>query len=350
MTGKKWFILMLSILSGFLVLMIMITVVIDPYFHYHAPLDGMSYRLYEERYINDGIARNFDYDAIIIGSSMVENFKTTEMDELFETKSVKLPYSGALFQEQSEALDKALERNPGVEQVIWCLDYSGLIRNYDAVSYANLPEYLYNDIILDDVSYWFNKDILYRGTAQNILKTIRKELPDNFDEYASWEYETGLDHILLAYTPSEMVAEPQKKLESATKELVIENISKNVLELTRKYPEVKFYLYLPVYSIVYWDEEYRNGAILPQIEAEEITLSLLIDEDNINVFSFNENTDVATDLSLYNDKYHSNASINSKILIWIKNGEYEITKSNLSDHISFVKDFYTSYDYEGIYK
>lgn len=349
MTGKRWFISVISILGGLLLCMIAITVVVDPYFHYHAPLEGTSYRLYEERYINDGIARNFDYDAIIIGSSMVENFKTSEMDNLFGTKSVKLPYSGALYQEIATALDRAISRNNNVAQVIWCLDYSGLVRNYDASSYSSLPEYLYNDCVLDDVSYCFNKDILYRGTAQNLLKTIKSEPADSFDEYANWEHETGLEHILLSYTPNEDVAEQQEELTPATKELVTENITRNVVELTRKYPEVTFNIYLPAYSIVYWDEEYRNGEILPQIEAEEITLTLLTAEKNVRVFSFVGNTDVATNLELFNDKYHSNASINSKILCWIKNGDYEITKDNLSEHISYVRDFYTSYDYEGIY-
>ena len=39
----------------------------DPYFHYHGPFSSFSYRLYEERYINDGISRHFNYDAIITG-------------------------------------------------------------------------------------------------------------------------------------------------------------------------------------------------------------------------------------------------------------------------------------------
>ena len=38
---------------------------IDPYFHYHGPIEGISYSFAGERYMNDGIARNLDYDAII---------------------------------------------------------------------------------------------------------------------------------------------------------------------------------------------------------------------------------------------------------------------------------------------
>lgn len=54
----------------------LITVYIDPLFHYHKPLQGYGYPLDNERYQNDGITRNFEYDSITTGTSMVENFKT----------------------------------------------------------------------------------------------------------------------------------------------------------------------------------------------------------------------------------------------------------------------------------
>ena len=59
---------------------------IDPFFHYHAPFDGISYVLEDERYQNDGIARHFDYELLIIGTSMCENFRTSQAEELFGMK------------------------------------------------------------------------------------------------------------------------------------------------------------------------------------------------------------------------------------------------------------------------
>ena len=61
--------------------------VVDPYFHYHKPLKGLYYTLDNERSQNDGIIRHFNYDAMIIGTSMAENFKTSEMDELWMTRT-----------------------------------------------------------------------------------------------------------------------------------------------------------------------------------------------------------------------------------------------------------------------
>ena len=81
-----------------------VVIIVDPYFHYHKPFSFLSYRLYEERYTNDGISRNFTFDAMITGTSMAQNFKPSEMDALFGTHSVKETFSGAGYQELSEKL------------------------------------------------------------------------------------------------------------------------------------------------------------------------------------------------------------------------------------------------------
>ena len=79
----KW--VTVTLVAALIVLALIIALVagVDPLFHYHAPLDGLAYPLEDERYINDGILRHFDYDAVIAGSSMTENFKTSEANILY---------------------------------------------------------------------------------------------------------------------------------------------------------------------------------------------------------------------------------------------------------------------------
>ena len=44
-------------------------------------------------------AKHFDYDAIITGTSMTENFLSSEFDSLFGVNSVKTTFSGASYKE-----------------------------------------------------------------------------------------------------------------------------------------------------------------------------------------------------------------------------------------------------------
>ena len=128
---KKWFLGTLAGIIGILILLFVIMLIVDPYFHFHKPIDGLSYRLYSERYINDGIAKHFEYDAIITGTSMNQNFKTSQMDELFGTNSVKMTFAGGAFQEISRNIEVALNSKNGVKTVLWGIDYLGLNRDYD---------------------------------------------------------------------------------------------------------------------------------------------------------------------------------------------------------------------------
>ena len=66
---------------------------IDPFFHFHKPYtDVYYYNLNNQRSQNDGICKHFDYDALITGTSLTENFKTSEFDKIFGVNSVKVPY------------------------------------------------------------------------------------------------------------------------------------------------------------------------------------------------------------------------------------------------------------------
>ena len=85
---KKWLRRTIIEILGIMIFVVLLQIIVDPYFHYHKPIT--KYRLNDERYINDGIARHFDYDAIIIGNSLCQNFSTSQYDELFGTNSVKL--------------------------------------------------------------------------------------------------------------------------------------------------------------------------------------------------------------------------------------------------------------------
>ena len=85
---------------------------VDPYFHYHRPnIIKYSYELYNQRSQNDGITRHFEYEGIITGTSMTENFKTAEAEKIFGYNFVKVPYSGGTYKEINDNLKVAIEKN-----------------------------------------------------------------------------------------------------------------------------------------------------------------------------------------------------------------------------------------------
>lgn len=347
MNDRKWFYRTIIYLAVCLAVFALIIIVTDPYFHFHAPVRGTSYRLYEERYINDGIARHFEYDAIITGTSMTQNFKTSEFDELFGCTSVKLPFAGGGYQEISQNLQRAFTYNEHIEKVLWGLDGTLLIKEKDFQNYEEYPTYLYDDCIFNDVNYVLNKSVMYHGTLNNIAMTVKGEESTTFDEYSAWEGETGYDAVMRGHELSE-IGENECGLSSEEKKLVEDNISINVCPVIEAHPDTTFYIFFPPYSIACWWTRGKEEKISAYIEAENIAAELLLQYSNVELYCFNENTDMICNFSNYRDGIHYIAEINSRILEWIRKGEYCITPEAHTEHVRTETEFFLNYDYAGM--
>lgn len=347
--AKKWFIKCIVLLAAALFLTALIVAAVDPYFHYHKPFSFLSYRLYEERYTNDGISRNFDFDAIITGTSMAQNFKPSEMDALFGTHSVKETFSGAGYQELAENLDRALDRNKELTTVLWAVDYNGFFRDYDWAQYDAYPTYLYDNNPFNDVSYLFNKSILYHAVLPNITMTLTGEPSTTMDEYSSWERETGLDIILQSYDRNNVSEEPVLTFGEEEYEAVVKTISTNIVQTVNKYPDVTFYIFYPPYSICYWDALNIKGTIIKQTMAEQTATELLLECPNVKLFNFFDQYQIICNPDYYCDDGHYNAEVNSMILKWISEGTGLITKENYLEKLEQERKFFLNYDYDSIY-
>lgn len=348
--AKKWFRKCMAILILLLFFLALTMVFFDPYFHYHKPLPFLSYRLHEERYINDGISRHFDFDAVITGTSMTQNFKTSEMDTLFGTHSVKEPFPGAGYKELAENLDRTLTRNPKVSTVLWTLDYNGLLRDGEWQQYESYPTYLYDNNPLNDAPYLFNKAILYHGILPNIAMTLSGESSTTMDEYSSWERETGLAPILATYERDQVDLNVPTAFGEKEYETVTHTITSNIIRIVNKYPDTTFYIFYPPYSICYWDARFLNGTIPKELQAEQCATELLLECPNVKLYNFFDQYDIICDLDYYCDDAHYNAAVNSLILKWISEDTGRVTKENYLEKLQAEKDFFLHYDYESIYE
>ena len=346
------------ILIGFLVFALP-TIIIDPFFHYHAPLKKISYRLdmYDERYLNNGIVKNFEYNAIITGTSMTENFKTSEMEELFGVKAVKVPFAGGYYKEIGDNVTVAMTYHPDVKVVIWGLDMNSLIIDKDAPFHGiadqgfQYPYYLTNKNPFDDVEYILNKTILLDKSLEMIKYTKADGKTTSFDEYVAWGGELGKNAVLADYVRPETRAD-EVILSKANITTIRENLEQNVVEIAKKYPDTDFYIFIPPYSIVYWDQLERNGLVKYYIDALQVEFEELLKCENIKLFAFSNNFELVCNLDNYRDKYHYSAEINSKILRWMATGEpdYLIIMENYRDYLQGIQTFYQEYEYDTIFE
>lgn len=349
--SKKWIIGYLILVIGTLSLAGYSVVKVDPFFHYHKPnTDRYYYYLDNPRSQNDGIIKHFEYDAIIIGTSMTENFKTTEMDALFGTHSIKVPYPGASYKEINDNLVNALEHNPNLRVIVRGLDMNKFIEDKDAMrlDLGVYPTYLYDDVLYNDVKYIFNWDVIVKKVFPMIHQAAVGGQPGitSFDAYSN--YMSGYRFGINTVYPNGMIAPKNGEavhLSDDEKAMLLENVHQNVTSLAEKYPDVTFFYFFPPYSIGWWRNLVDDGTVYRQIEAEQLVIEEILKFDNIKLYSFNDQIDLISDMNNYRDEIHYGEWINSLMLCYMKGGKCLLTTQNYMDYLTGELVFYTEYDY-----
>lgn len=350
---KLMFICFLAIVIVPAIVIGLLNASVDPYFHYRAPkTDTYFYRIDNERNQNHGILKNFDYDAIITGTSMTQNFKSSQLDKLFDTHSIKVPLSGGRFSEINEQVCLALINSPDLKMVVRGLDMNMLTLDKDSTASdpETYPQYLYDDEPLNDIKYLLSREAFFDYTLPMIIERGAKDFKPgitSFDDYQSWgnKFKTGFDVVC----PNGITNPDTSKevhLSDAARAKVIGNIQQNVTSLANGNPDVTFYYFFTPYSAVWWRDLVDDGTIYQQIEAEEIAIEEMLKCDNIKLFSFNTMSDITTNLDNYIEPKHYAANVNDLILSYMKDEVGLITKSNYKAYLDAELDMYKNLDYK----
>lgn len=350
--SKVWIVGYLILVIGALTVVGQRVVKVDPFFHYHAPYtNAYYYDLDNERSQNDGIVKNFEYDALITGTSMTQNFKTSEMDEIFGTNSIKVPFPGGSYKEVNDNIKTALSHNPNLKIIVRGLDMGKFFDLSSKMRFdlGQYPTYLYDDNIFNDVYYVFNRDVVFKRVYPMVIANDTDNFTPgirSFDSYGNWMsvYTFGINSVCPEGISSSVAGEANH-LSDASKAIISENIYQNVTSLAEEYPDVTFYYFFTPYSALWWQVLVNNGDIYKYIEAEQYIIEAILQADNIKLYSFNNRTDITTDLNNYKDTMHYGSWINSLMLRLMHDEQCLLTWDNYEEYIKEELSFYTSYDY-----
>ncbi len=339
---KKWCIGTISIMAAILILVATAVVIVDPFFHYHKPLTGISYQMTNQTYINPGIVKQFEYDALITGSSMAENFKPSYFKDILGVNAIKVCYSGGRSKNMSIILQKALESNPQLQTIYLGLDLP-MLKEADASKTRNpLPDYLYDANVLNDVSYLLNKDIVLEKLAVNMLATVKGEPSTTFDVYSYWndEYTFSQYTVISPYEDMERVVALGYSLDEAIR-IADNNLRQNILPLIEAYPDTKFVIFYPPYSMIYW---YSN---VPEYDLAilEYSVKTLLPYQNVEQFLFQNDADIVTNLYNYKDYTHYSADVNTYMVNCFKDGTHRLTTENYEDELSKMRSLVNNFDF-----
>ena len=344
---KRLFCIFIGAFIGFLVMMIGAVIIIDPFFHYHSPLKSIYYRIDNPRSQNIGIVGQYEYDAIITGTSLTQGFLASEFDEFFGTDSIKLPFPGATFYETEQVLEKAFESENDIKYVVRSLDVNHLLDDRNALreDLGVYPFYLYNDSIWDDYKYVCNEDTVLSYCVPEFWGLIRGKEGGHtsFDVYLRGN--EGHGNWILHDEPFDASDIEKVPFGDADKNALTENVKANIIDLAKAHPETTFIYFIPPYNVNWWLGLVKEGKVDFTCDEIRYTMELLLECENIKLYCFAGRTDVTTDLDNYIDGYHYVNAIHSMILKWIKDDEDLINKDNYENYVEKLRVFYNNYEY-----
>lgn len=346
------FVLLLALLLAGLLCCTVVIIYVDPFFHYHAPLQGFPYIVDNQLSQNPGMASNMDYNGCIIGSSMTVNFDTDDFKELLGYDTLKLSYSGAYPKDDYNILSIVFDESTLARQirpmgaVFFAMDIPTMTADVNETKY-HLPEYLYDDNYLNDVNYVLNKDVLF----QYILKPIIQGKGSDLSEiYYSWWTPDYYNEEWVMHT----YEEPEKSELTYTKEDVLpatkENLEKNILPFVEQHPETEFYFFFPPYSILYWHNLKCEGFYDAAFSQYQYVADRLLEYSNVHLFYFQSMEEVK-DLNNYADYSHYKPEINHYMVECFANGTHEVHNSEqMTNELTDMKRIVENFDYEELFR
>lgn len=326
MTRKQWAALTLALLACGLGGIVGSVMLIDPFEIYHQatsfipPISNGT-----QIYSNAGIAKSYSYDSIVIGSSMTENFKPSQLDALFGGQFVKLPVNAGSPFNHRQMMEMAFSTH-GVKRVLYGIDIELMTYFYTAPK-CEMPDYLYDDDLLNDVRYWFNHSVLTRYIPE-CLSTWGQHCDTLRDDMYSWGdlYEYGKDAVLRGFEFSQQ-EEEQEPLEDDPQlsQQTLLNVEHNLIPFIQEHPETEFLFFFPPYSLMRWVDFDQDGVMHYHMNQKEAIVKALLPYENVKIYDFQAQLDWITDLDNYIDIAHYGPWINESMAQAIREDRLRVT-------------------------
>ncbi len=349
MSEKKAFKCLAGYLAAGLIVAAVLVFCIDPFYHYHDAWFDLPVVLENAVYQTSGPARNFEYDSVIIGTSMTENFHAQWFDEVMGWDTVKLSYSGARTDDLKAILEQIYSKAESPKAIV--MDVNAYQLTVDPNSaYAVRPEYLYDQKVITDVSYLYNQDVFLASMNRILDKVTGRE--SNLDDAYTWEEEEhfGRAKTLAAEQQSRLSLEESIRvgIQTASQDICDRNLN-NILPFIEEHPETDFYVFYPPYSMLYWEQEIMKGNLEQMIAVYGHSMERLLQCENVKIFYFQNEKEIISDLDNYRDATHFRPEYNRYICECMKSGENLVTIENYQEQLQDMYKYALSFDYEALW-
>lgn len=348
---KKTFVCVLLIFYiALLSLIASVMIYIDPLFQYHERLSGHQYPIINEGYQNPGIVKTFPYNALVTGSSMMQNNDMQWYSEYIsqDIQAVKVTYSSATAVNIGMILETALKANDGLRNAYIGCDVNLWGRR--GASYE-LPDYLYDQRWFNDANYVWNKTLLFEYTMPVLLHTTGLSKNTNMSEAYWWAQDDSADvkEVKEKYQEALFESTDMRAEYLGYVDELRSNMEHYIIPLIDAYPNTTFHFIFPPYHMISWKVLERRNVEDIILEAEEYLLLTLSAYDNVKIHFFSTDEEIIYDFENYLDSAHYKAAINEYMVMSIGKEDHLLRREDVAETVERLRNLIDAYDYHAVF-
>lgn len=313
----------------------------DPFFHYHEPWFGLKAVESEKEYQVPGMLKNFKYDSVLAGSSVVMSINTDTLNERFSCQTVKAVGGSAAAPLLDYYLDIAFDSHE-IKYVFYGLDVFAFYNNPDMRVISEDVDFLVNENPFDDVEYLWNMDIIGREIPDMIEASQDKNYTEGLIFQLNDTGTLGPEAVLEKHYPGVGMVQEAKPV-TYQEEYVTENL-KRLEAQAAMHPDTQFIFFIPPYNIVWWDDAYEKGLLDTYLYTMEQCMERLLPYENVSFYKtdFNEASTI-TDMYQYMDYIHGGTMVTERMAQQIGTPEDEITLADYKDEIEKLREVFAAF-------
>lgn len=338
MKPGKWIISYFSVILAMLIIFSAVTYIIDPFMQYR--VRDNTYML-NDRFVSAGLIKNYDYDTLMLGSSMTQNFDMEQFRKTLNVKPLHVGIGAMTLHEMNELIDLADEIGRAQKYYI-CVDLYQYVENDTS---SKNPPYLLKSDPLSRLRYSLSYESWFRYMAVDAgmvaMKKLNMNVPASFarkssiDMLGSWDADAvyGKD-ITINNFLNGAFAISEVEVTDDLEENMKNNMDVLLEKMAEKPEETVFFF--PPYSSLYWCDTQTKGLFEIYMNAKEYFVTSA-SEYGFKVYDF-QGEDFTKDLDNYKDITHYSAKINDWITDKFATEENLVTTENYHEYEKKLRD------------
>lgn len=327
LSGKKWLAWFCATLILLTLLCVAVTYWVDPFFQYRAKKEGY---FFNAQYTAAGLIKNYDYDTLIFGSSMAQNFNM----ELFRKELGCAPlHIGLGGMTEDELLDfiSLAARTGKAEKYFINIDISCFHGN----GINRTVPYLMGDGVLDRLQYSLSYESLFRILPVDIGLSLARRAGISLPY--SYRYKTDADYFgwwgdEYAFG-EEVVLAGRETGEYAVSDVDLTNLPERMrAEIDRFFEGIQVWdrevtFFFPPYSSLFWVDAQDNGYFDTYMDAKAYFVGKA-ETMGAEVYDF-QSAEFTQNLDFYKDTTHYSPDKNDWMVECFASGAFRVTMDSV---------------------